>query len=275
MESVLAQLWYVQRSTQVVYNYMYEPPAGQAHYNCQYELRNVTVADARALVEEPSVHAEGFELWDAPSVVRDFRDDARVRTTYYAECAELAKTITGGNRAYIFDHLVRRREEGRPPLTFGRHGNGSQPAAAGRIHNDYTEASGLKRLAHVFPDPIEAGSVRQFCIVNIWRSIAGRILDTPLAVCEAGTVAAGDLVLSEIRYPTRTGEIYLLAHSPAHRWFYYSHVDRHEALVFKQYDSRVSGVARYTPHAAFDLPSIPPDAPLRESIEVRCLVTFD
>ena len=90
----------------------------------------------------------------AATAVKDFRDDARVRTTYYAECAELAKTITGGNRAYIFDHLVRRREEGRPPLTFGRHGNGSQAAAAGRIHNDYTEASGLKRLAYVLqPSP--------------------------------------------------------------------------------------------------------------------------
>jgi hypothetical protein len=51
-------------------------------------------------------------------------------------------------------------------------------------------------------------------------------------------------------------------------------MDRHEALVFKQYDSQVSGVARFTPHAAFDLPDVPADAPLRESIEIRCLVTY-
>jgi hypothetical protein len=33
-------------------------------------------------------------------------------------------------------------------------------------------------------------------------------------------------------------------------------------------------VARFTPHSAFDLPDIPPDAPLRQSIEIRCLVTY-
>jgi hypothetical protein len=49
-------------------------------------------------------------------------------------------------------------------------------------------------------------------------------------------------------------------------------MDRHEALLFKQYDSRTEGVARFTPHAAFDLPEIPAGAPLRESIELRCLV---
>jgi len=43
--------------------------------------------------------------------------------------------------------------------------------------------------------------------------------------------------------------------------------------VFKQYDSEVSGVRRFTPHCAFDLPGILPDAPLRASIEIRCLVT--
>lgn len=46
-------------------------------------------------------------------------------------------------------------------------------------------------------------------------------------------------------------------------------------LVFKQYDSRTDGVARFTPHAAFDLPDIPPEAPLRESIEIRCLVVYE
>ena len=52
-------------------------------------------------------------------------------------------------------------------------------------------------------------------------------------------------------------------------------MDRHEALVFKQYDSQVSGVARFTPHAAFDHPDTLLDAPLRESIELRCLVIYE
>jgi len=52
-------------------------------------------------------------------------------------------------------------------------------------------------------------------------------------------------------------------------------MDRHEALIFKQYDSQINGTARFTPHSAFDLPDVPPDTPLRESIEVRCLVVFE
>jgi hypothetical protein len=46
------------------------------------------------------------------------------------------------------------------------------------------------------------------------------------------------------------------------------------ALVFKQYDSQVSGVGRFTPHSAFDLPDILPEPRLRQSIEIRCLVTY-
>jgi len=42
--------------------------------------------------------------------------------------------------------------------------------------------------------------------------------------------------------------------------------------VFKQFDSRTGGVARFTPHTAFDLPDIRPGAPLRQSLEIRCLV---
>ena len=273
--SVLAGISYVAPGDEPLYNYMYEPLDGSPQHNCKYEVRTVRITDARGLSDAPSVHAAGFELWDAPSEVVNFRDEDEVRNVYYEECAHLACAVTGGSRGYVFDYQVRKREKGRPSLTFGRHGDGSNPAAAGRIHNDYTEASGRKRLALVLEDPDKATSVQRYCIVNIWRSIAGPILDTPLALCDSRSVTVSDLHVSEIRYQGRNGEIYLLSHSTRHQWFYYSRMHRHDALVFKQYDSQVSGVARYTPHAAFDLPNIPFDAPLRESIEVRCLVVMD
>jgi hypothetical protein len=273
--SVLAGICYVAPGTEPLYNCMYEPPDGSPQHNCTYEVHAVRITDARSLLATPSVHVEGFELRAAPSKVGNFRDDEEVRDVYYRECIALACASTGGKRGYIFDHLVRKREAGRPSLTFGRHGDGSKPAAAGRIHNDYTEDSGRRRLALVLGDTEKADAVRRYCIVNIWRSIAGPVVDTPLAVCDSRSVAAADLQVSEVRYPNRTGEIYLLAYSPRHCWFYYSGMDRNEALVFKQYDSEPRGVARYTPHAAFDLPAVPSDAPLRESIEARCLVVLD
>lgn len=226
------------------------------------------------MASPPTIHVEGFELWDAPISMPDFEDEDIIRSRYYAEAAELAKCVFGANHAYIFDHLVRRREKGRPELGFGRKGNVSRPAAVGRVHNDYSEASGQKRF-ELLAENYQIPPAQRFAIVNIWRSIRGKIVDTPLAVCDARTISVKDLVAADIHYPNRSGEIYLVQQSSRHRWAYFSEMDTHEALVFKQYDSQVNGVARFTPHSAFDLPDVPPDAPLRESIEVRCLVTID
>lgn len=273
--AVSAQLGYIASSEGRPVNYMYDPPEGVTKENCEYDFRDVRIADARSLTVPPSVHAEGFELWSAPSSVLNFQDPDEIARTYYPECVELACAATGGSSAIVFDHLLRKREPGRPPLTFGRSGDGTQPGSVGRVHNDYTDKSGQLRLGRVLQDDQRAASVRRYCVVNIWRSAKGPIVDTPLAVCDARTVFVRDMVGSDIRYQDRTGEIYLFKHSDRHRWYYYPEMNRDEALVFKQYDSQVSGVARFTPHAAFDLPDIPSDAPLRESIEVRCLVIFD
>jgi hypothetical protein len=274
MESLVAGLGYLKPMSQRPYHYAYEPPRGVAWQNCEFDVREMRIDDARDLPGRPSLEAEGFELRDAPSAVSDFLDEEAVTGAYYAEAAELARAATGAKRAYVFDHLVRMRESGRPALAFGRNGEVKRPAANGRVHNDYTEDSGRRRLALVL-EADAAAAVARFGIVNLWRSIGGPVLDTPLAVCDARSVGAADLVAGDVRYPNRTGEIYFVVHSRAHRWSYFSEMDRHEVLIFKQYDSRAGGVPRYTPHAAFDHPDTPPHAPLRKSIEVRCLVVYE
>ncbi|MGP0090879.1 MAG: CmcJ/NvfI family oxidoreductase [Xanthobacteraceae bacterium] len=272
--SVNAGLSYLSPTTQRPYNYMYEPPEGTPRQNCEYVVTPVRITDARVMTSLPSIHVEGFELWDAPTSMADFRDEAAIRTCYYEEAVELAKRVTGARHAYVFDHALRRREPGRPALSFGRDGDGSRPAAVGRVHNDYSEASGQRRFAVLGSEQKIPSPAHRFAIINIWRSIGGRVMDTPLAVCDARTICARDLVASDVHYPQRSGEIYLVNPSSRHQWFYFHEMDRHEALVFKQYDSQVNGVARFTPHSAFDLPNIPSDSPLRESIEIRCLVTY-
>jgi hypothetical protein len=52
-------------------------------------------------------------------------------------------------------------------------------------------------------------------------------------------------------------------------------MDRQEAMVFKQYDSKVEGLARFTAHTAFRHPAATAAAPPRESIEARCLVVYE
>jgi hypothetical protein len=272
--AVASTLAYLAPTEEAAYTYMYEPPAGVRRENFSYEAGSASIADARALSTPASIEREGFELWEAESAVRDFDDADEVRGVYYREAADLALAVTGAKSAHVFDHLVRRREPGRPALTMGRAGDGSKPSANGRVHCDYSEASGRGRLELVLRSADAIAQVRRYAIVNVWRSIAGPVADTPLAVCDARTVAAGDLVACEIRYQSRTGEIYLVRRSPSHRWFYYPGMDRNEALVFKQYDSSVNAAVRFVPHSDFDLPAVPAGAPLRESIELRCLVVY-
>jgi hypothetical protein len=273
--SVQASLRYIESMRERPYNYAFEPPAGTPWENYRHDARAVAIRDGRHLTTRVSIHEEGFELWDAPSTVRDFSDKAAIEQSYYPEVEELARLATGATRAVVFDHLVRQREADHRPLGFGRAGKGTRAAANGQVHNDYTEESGRTRLALVLGENAENMLGMRYSIINVWRSIKTPVLDTPLAVCDARTVDAADLIKAEVRYPKRNGEIYLSTYSPRHRWSYFSAMNRDEALVFKQYDSLVSGVARYTPHAAFDHPDVPEGTPPRESIEARCLVIYE
>ena len=64
-----------------------------------------------------------------------------------------------------------------------------------------------------------------------------------------------------------------MRYNPNHKWYYLSNQTVDEVALIKCYDSDVSG-ARFTPHTGFVDDTSPPEAPHRESIEVRCLV-FD
>ncbi len=275
LPSVIAEMGYLKGSDDHPFTYMYDPPAGSERQNCEFELVRMPIRDARQLAHQPSVDVEGFALWDAPTMVSDFRNDQEIITKYYAETTELIRNATGATSVIAFDHQVRKREAGRPPLAFGRAGDGSNPGAVGRVHVDYSEETGQKRLNLVLKDAALCNSVERFAIVNVWRSIKGPVLDTPLAVCDARSVGASDLEACEIRYQDRSGKIYLVRHSNRHHWYYYSAMDRNEALIFKQYDSLINSVSRFTPHAAFDHPEATESTPLRESIEVRCLAIFN
>ena len=79
VSSLHTGLCYVAPSLERLYNCMYEPPDGLPQHNCKYEAHTVRITDARGLSAAPAIHREGFELWNAPSEVVDFRDDEEVR----------------------------------------------------------------------------------------------------------------------------------------------------------------------------------------------------
>ena len=250
------------------FTYMYPPPEGRPTHNAAYEQVPVTIRDARGA--DLSLDREGYVLREAPSSVIDFRDSEEVVRRYYPEVAALALAASGATRAWVFDHLVRQRLPG-PPQGFGRVA-GQRPGAAGRVHCDFTPVSARRRLVRELGESA-AAAVPRYSIVNLWRSIRHPVLDAPLAICDARSVAPADLVASDIFYPDRAGEIYQVVHQGAQAWSYFPAMTRDEVLIFKQYDSLLP--ASYTPHAAFEHPAAPADAPLRESIEIRCLLIYE
>jgi hypothetical protein len=119
---------------------------------------------------------------------------------------------------------------------------------------------------------------RRFAIIQMWRAAyadaAQPVVSNPLAMADARSVSADDLLVAERRYPNRVGQTYRLKYNPAHRWLYFPQMRRNEAIVFKVYDSAKDGRARFTPHTAFEDPATPPGAAPRQSIEARALAFF-
>jgi hypothetical protein len=253
-------------------SYNYDPPPGVPRRSGLYAERIVPVFDARPLAPRLSLDREGFALVRHDSAVRDFYDEEELKRVYYPEAERLVKQHTGAARVQVFDHTLR---NGAVPERPSEGGGGPlirEPVL--RAHNDYTEGSGPQRVRDLMGEEADELLTRRFAVVNVWRPIRGPVEEKPLALCDARSVAAADLVATDLLYPDRTGEIYYLAHNPAQRWFYFPRMARAEAVLLKCYDSVRDGRARFSPHTAFVDPASPPDARPRESIELRTLVFF-
>jgi hypothetical protein len=270
------------------------------------------VVDARRLRQRPTLERHGFELLDRPLVDPglDFYDQSQVLLSYYPACERLLEHRTGA-RAFAFDHNLR---SARGKQAQRRIAGGQQvQEPIHMVHGDYTLTSGPQRLcdlarppggndtlravlgadrALIAPERVERALAEggRFAIVNVWRSIAQEpVAMHPLAVCDNRSVDPHDLVVFEIHYGDRIGENYFVKPATDHRWYYYPGMTRDEALLIKQWDSagtlaRSDGrrgdgndpdaTTTFTFHSAFEDPSTPPDAPDRQSIEVRCLLLY-
>jgi hypothetical protein len=141
------------------------------------------------------------------------------------------------------------------------------------VRNDYTAKSGPRRVRdHLPPAEAEDALSHTFAEINVWRPIRGPVESSPLAVCDAQSIAPGDFVPSDLVYPDKVGETYRFRHNRHHRWFYFPHMQGNEAILLKCYDSKEDGRARFTAQTAFEDPTSAPDAAARESIEVRALI---
>ena len=264
---VEATLSYLADMTERPAFYLCEPPPGVPWRNTKGDRRRLTIHDARDLTPAPSLDREGFSLLRFETAVENLYDVDAVLGHYYREVEGLVHGVTGATRVLAFDHNLRSATVASRPR------DGVQGPVR-YAHNDYTERSAPQRVRDLLGDAQADTLLRhRIAVVNVWKPIRGPVQDAPLAVCDARTIQPSDLMLTDLRYKDRTGEVYSLRFSPLHRWFYFSRMQADEALLLKCFDSD-SGCARFTAHSAFDDPTAPPEAAPRESIEVRTLAFF-
>lgn len=277
---VTASLNYVARTDEPLYNYyLVEPPAGKAASNEVQEPHEVLISSMRDGPEKPSLESHGFELVSFRSSVRDMYDAAEREAVFNPEVAQLVKRHTGAAEVRVFFPFLRGEEA-------QRRNPGTITAPAGSVHVDYTEDSGPYWFNVMLGKDADRFRGRRFAVINVWCPITGPLQDHPLAVCDIRTLSTGDLIASKsISRVDPKGlhsavgeieesEIYSVAFNPTHRWYYAPDMMPGEALLLKNYDSQLTGVARFSPHSAFADPTTPANALPRASIEVRALTIW-
>lgn len=258
--------------------YAYDPPDGAPRFDARLESRPMSIANARALGIARSLTGTGFALCDHRSAVHDFWDEGELAAIAYPEAEKLVCELTGASHACAFDHTLRRRVPGRPPLD----GIGGSFAVVrepvGRVHLDYTPWSAPLRVRQVLGEAAGARlCVGRYLIVGLWRPLLAEPLqDAPLALADMRSVQSSDLVPNDLIYRERRGQTYAIRHSAAHRWYYFPRQRRDEVAAFIHYNSATADdvCPGAVPHSAFDDPTTPADAMPRQSLEMRVLAWF-
>ncbi len=249
---------YVRRSTARPYYFAND----HARDHVPLDRQPMEIVNARGL--STALDREGFVLVPHRSAVADFMD-ARMSESHAQEIRALVMAQTGADHVVITGPgLLRFSEKSGQAGRF----NNSHPARF--AHVDVTTATAEMFAARAAPAGRAVTRVAQY---NIWRAFSGPPQDVPLAVCDARSVAAADLVpadaiFDEPEKPEWSFESWVIAHNPGHRWHWFAHMTPEEALIFKTHDSDPAR-ARFVPHVAFDDPDCPAAAPPRTSIEMR------
>jgi hypothetical protein len=227
----------------------------------------VPIANGRDL-GATDLDREGFRLVSHASAVQDLYDEDALHRVYYPEIETLIAGLSGATRVVVFDHTLRHGSEDEQEKRHLR-----EPVRI--VHNDYTDWSGPQRVRDLYPDEADRLLARRMAIIQAWRPIVGPLQRDPLAICDARSLGPDDLIAAERRHEDRIGEIYHVAHRATQRWYYFPEMTREEVLILKCFDSLCDGRARFTAHGSFEDPNSPPNAPPRESIEIRTFAFFD
>lgn len=262
---ITADLNYIKPDADVAPEVFYSGGAAPQKYNEAYAYMSANIKDGRPSQHDFKIHKQGFQLVNFPTKISDFENEALVEGAYYDEVKEVVKKITGADDVYVFDHTIR----------LGKAKSKRKPAH--HVHNDYTIRTAHSRAEErVGKDLFASLAGRRMIQINVWRPLVDIVHRSPLAFCDATTIHKQDLIQTNIHFPDtdHVGEIYALRKATGQSWSYFSEMTHDEVVLIKGYDSLTEGVARFTPHTAFEYPDQDPNIPPRKSIETRTFAFY-
>ena len=236
-----------------------------------FAQRVIYVHDARTLADAPALATYGFALAHHRTRVSDFYDEAQI-PFLFDECREFCRRLTGCDATRVLTYQYRNS----PPGTWD--GTGSTLRAPMVRHEPLFHLD----VTPYAEFPLDAAvNGRHFRIYTFWRNCNFRhpVQTMPLALCDVRSVLPEDIVFAESllqRDPPQRGYSYRLVHRRTQQWYYFPAMSADEILVHKQYDSlEEASHRRGVFHGAVSDPTVGPDAPPRETVEVRVLALFE
>lgn len=252
--------------------YFYESPESQGIHEPGDDPQEVAIHNGWPCAKEFSIDKQGFALSKLETGFEDWENETEVRETFYPEVVEFLKNEVGAKRVLVFDHTIRSKINETKKLT--QETNTSQRAPVMLVHCDYTAESGPMRVEQLLGDEAQDLLSRRLAFINVWKPIHNTVEERPLAMCDVESSSAQDFFKLHLRYRDRHGENYVLSHSPKHKWWYFPQITTDQVILLKTFDSETDGRARFVGHSAFEDPLTPPNARMRESVEIRTIVFF-
>jgi len=181
-EAIEATVNYILDNGDKIFTQTASPGSTDVRSGGALDPHRVTIRNARLHAQPFALDREGFRFVRHDTKVADFFDDDEIRRVYYPEMEALVKAESGASRVVVFDHTLRTADADEREARKIRE-------VVRRVHNDYTEWSGPQRVRDLLPDEAEKLLQRRFAIVQVWRPIRHPVESSPLAMCDARSIA--------------------------------------------------------------------------------------
>ena len=273
-ESVQANFNYTNDVEKLTEIYFYECPEAKDVHIPGDDAHQMSVYNGWSRNDERpfSADKEGFQLADFKTGYSEWDNDEKVRETFYPEIVEFLKRTVGAKRVLVFDHTIRTKGNDTKPITDEK--ATSQRAPVMLVHCDYTAESGPLRVKQLLKDEADDLLSRRVSLINVWKPVRNIVKERPLAMCDVTSSPDTDFFKLYLRYRERNGENYVMRHNGKHKWWYFPEMTPEQVILLKTYESETDGRARFVGHTAFEDPTTPADAPVRESVEIRTICFF-